>query len=205
MLGAAGVQIPQNNLGNLQLIREEEDGVTEVLDPRDVPGSILLAVIDFAALVLLLGTDLGTLGLLVYTLVTTCLGETTSRGMGTLRGTLLVVVILVKGHAFPTKVKVLPTFLESEFCLFNLDLTFLDWTSTLFFSLLLGVREILSFFVLPEGFDPLALVEGFTHVEDNKGLLVTLGMLLDDATVSANRTIFFLLIGVTATNFSLGL
>ncbi|GKE76415.1 hypothetical protein Tco_1542535, partial [Tanacetum coccineum] len=124
VLGAAGVQIPQNNLDNLQSIREEGDGVTEI-------------------------------------------------------------------------------FLESEFCLFNLDLTFLDWTSTLFFSLLLGVHEILSFFVLPEGFDPLALVEGFTPVEDNKGLLVTLGMLLDDAAVSANQTVFFLLIGVTATNFSL--
>nr|GEY38130.1 hypothetical protein [Tanacetum cinerariifolium] len=56
-----------------------------------------------------------------------------------------------------------------------------------------------------EGFDPLALVEGFTHVEDKRGLLVTLGMLPDDVTVSASQTIFFLLIGVTATNFSLGL
>ncbi|GJX28516.1 hypothetical protein Tco_0236595 [Tanacetum coccineum] len=108
VLGAAGVQIPQNNLDNLQSIREEEDGATEVSDPRDVSSFILLAVIDFATLGLLLGTDLGTLGLLVYTLVTTCSGATTSRGMGTLRGTLLVAVILVKGHAFPTKVKVLP-------------------------------------------------------------------------------------------------
>ncbi|GKC62301.1 hypothetical protein Tco_1094899, partial [Tanacetum coccineum] len=58
VLGAAGVQIPQNNLDNLQSIREEEDGATEVSDPRDVPGSILLAVIDFATLGLLLGTDL---------------------------------------------------------------------------------------------------------------------------------------------------
>ncbi|GJZ90879.1 retrovirus-related pol polyprotein from transposon TNT 1-94 [Tanacetum coccineum] len=61
------------------------------------------------------------------------------------------------------------TFLESEFLLFKLDLTFLDWTFTLFFSLLLGVREILSFFVFPEGFDPLTLVKGFTPVEDNRG------------------------------------
>ncbi|GKA06282.1 hypothetical protein Tco_0685506 [Tanacetum coccineum] len=85
VLGTARVQIPQNNLDNLQAIREEEDGATEVSDPRDVPGSILLAVIYFATL-----------------------GETISRGIGTLRGSLLVVVILVKGHAFPTKVKVLP-------------------------------------------------------------------------------------------------
>ncbi|GKB79405.1 hypothetical protein Tco_0946300, partial [Tanacetum coccineum] len=103
VLGAARVQIPHNNLKNLQLIREEEDGATKVSDPQEVPGSILLAVIDFASLRLLFGTDLGTLGLLVYTLVTTCSGATTSRGMGTLRVTLLVAVILVKGHAFPTK------------------------------------------------------------------------------------------------------
>ncbi|GKG64703.1 hypothetical protein Tco_0663679, partial [Tanacetum coccineum] len=43
--------------------REEEDGATKASVPRDVPGSILLAVTDFAALGLLLGTDLGTLGL----------------------------------------------------------------------------------------------------------------------------------------------
>nr|GEW99000.1 retrovirus-related Pol polyprotein from transposon TNT 1-94 [Tanacetum cinerariifolium] len=34
-----------------------------------------------------------------------------------------------------------------------------------------GKGVILSFFVFPEGFDPLALVEGFTPVEDNRGLL----------------------------------
>ncbi|GJS25806.1 hypothetical protein Tco_0486426 [Tanacetum coccineum] len=39
-----------HNLDNLQSIREEENGATEVSDPRDVPGSILLAVIDFATL-----------------------------------------------------------------------------------------------------------------------------------------------------------
>ncbi|GJR39847.1 hypothetical protein Tco_1215531 [Tanacetum coccineum] len=137
----------------MQSIREEEDGATEVSDPC----------------------------LLVYTLVTTWLGATTSRGMETLRGTFLVVVNLVKGHVFPTK-----TFLEFEFLLFKLDLTFLDWTSTLFYSLLRGVREILSFFVLLEGFDPLALVEGFTPVEYNKGLLDALGVLSDDVTVSTN-------------------
>nr|GEZ53712.1 hypothetical protein [Tanacetum cinerariifolium] len=38
----------------------------------------------------------------------TCLGVLLSRGMGFLRGTLAVVVILVKGHTFPTIVKVLP-------------------------------------------------------------------------------------------------
>ncbi|GJU55185.1 hypothetical protein Tco_1228899 [Tanacetum coccineum] len=50
VLGASGVQIPLNNLDNLQSIREEEDGAIEVSDPQDVLGSILLAVIDFATL-----------------------------------------------------------------------------------------------------------------------------------------------------------
>ncbi|GJY00552.1 ribonuclease H-like domain-containing protein [Tanacetum coccineum] len=53
VLGASGVQIPQNNLDNLRSI-EEEDGATEVLDPRDIPGSVLLEIIDFTILGLLL-------------------------------------------------------------------------------------------------------------------------------------------------------
>ncbi|GKE16124.1 hypothetical protein Tco_1423701 [Tanacetum coccineum] len=93
--GASGVQIPQNNLDNLHSIREEENGATEVLDPRYVPGSILLAIKDF-----------------------------------TILGLLLEPIAL--------------------------------------------------------GFDSLVLVEGFTPVEDNKGMLVTLEMLLDDATGSTN-------------------
>ncbi|GJX00991.1 hypothetical protein Tco_0184904 [Tanacetum coccineum] len=50
VLGASGVQIPQNNLENLQSIREEEDGATKVSNPQDEPGSIRLAVIDFSTL-----------------------------------------------------------------------------------------------------------------------------------------------------------
>nr|GEX43010.1 hypothetical protein [Tanacetum cinerariifolium] len=50
VLGASRVQIPQDDLDNLQSIREEEDRATEVSDPRYVPGSILLAVIDFTTL-----------------------------------------------------------------------------------------------------------------------------------------------------------
>ncbi|GKD13994.1 hypothetical protein Tco_1198401 [Tanacetum coccineum] len=53
VLGASGVQIPQNNLDNLRSI-EEEDGATEILDPRDVPSFVLLEIIDFAILGLLL-------------------------------------------------------------------------------------------------------------------------------------------------------
>nr|GEZ47432.1 hypothetical protein [Tanacetum cinerariifolium] len=53
VLRASGVQIPQNNLDNLRLT-EEEDEATKVLYPRDVSGSILLEIIDFAILGLLL-------------------------------------------------------------------------------------------------------------------------------------------------------
>ncbi|GJW69233.1 hypothetical protein Tco_0123657 [Tanacetum coccineum] len=64
---ASEVQILQNNLDNLRSTEEEkEDGETEVLDPRDVSGSVLLEIIDFAILGLLLEPlVLGTLGLLV--------------------------------------------------------------------------------------------------------------------------------------------
>ncbi|GJW51661.1 hypothetical protein Tco_0093012 [Tanacetum coccineum] len=42
MLGAAGVQIPENNLENLQSLREE-DGTLETVDPQDLLGSLMLA------------------------------------------------------------------------------------------------------------------------------------------------------------------
>ncbi|GKF03402.1 hypothetical protein Tco_0030325 [Tanacetum coccineum] len=74
VLGAYGVQIPQEDLDNLRST-EEEDRATEVLDPRDVPGSIMLKITDFAIFGLLLEP--------------------------------LVLDTLVKGHAFPTKDKVL--------------------------------------------------------------------------------------------------
>ncbi|GKE21873.1 hypothetical protein Tco_1433385, partial [Tanacetum coccineum] len=53
VLGAFGVQIPQENLDNLRST-EEEDGATEVLDPRDVSGSVLLEITYFAFFGLLL-------------------------------------------------------------------------------------------------------------------------------------------------------
>ncbi|GKE56740.1 hypothetical protein Tco_1495925, partial [Tanacetum coccineum] len=42
MLGAAGVQIPENNLDDLHSSKEE-DGTSETVDPRDGLGSFLLA------------------------------------------------------------------------------------------------------------------------------------------------------------------
>ncbi|GJU61095.1 hypothetical protein Tco_1238861 [Tanacetum coccineum] len=92
--------------------------------------------------------------------------------VGFLRGTSADVVILVKGHTFPTIVKVRPV-----------------------------------------GYDPLALVDGFTPVEDNIGLLETrfdLEAILvivypEDVTGSRNLTLLSLFFGVTATNLSLEL
>ncbi|GJS45481.1 hypothetical protein Tco_0595602 [Tanacetum coccineum] len=86
MLGAAGVQIPENNLDDLHSLREE-DGTSETMDPQDLPGSVFLADTNL----IILGLDVSH-----------------SRAVGFLRGTSAVVVILVKGHAFPTTVKVRP-------------------------------------------------------------------------------------------------
>ncbi|GKE43336.1 hypothetical protein Tco_1470620, partial [Tanacetum coccineum] len=68
MLGASGVQIPQNNLDNLQSIREE-DGTSETVDPQDCLGSLMLEVLDSTILTFLLETtDLDAFGFLLYTL-----------------------------------------------------------------------------------------------------------------------------------------
>ncbi|GKE20903.1 hypothetical protein Tco_1432415 [Tanacetum coccineum] len=134
MLGAAGVQIPENNLDNLHSSREE-DGTSKTVDPQDLLG----------------------------------LGVSVSRSVDFLRGTSAVVVILVQGHTFPTIVKVRPV-----------------------------------------GCDSLALVDGFTPIEDNIGLLETrfdeeavfVFVFLEDVTVSVNLTLLSLFFGVTATNLS---
>nr|GEZ93188.1 hypothetical protein [Tanacetum cinerariifolium] len=76
ILGAAGVQIPENNLDNLHSSREEDE-ILETVDPQDLLGSFLLAG----------------LGVSVFTTI------------DFLEGTTLVVVILVKGHSFPNIVK----------------------------------------------------------------------------------------------------
>ncbi|GJT43080.1 hypothetical protein Tco_0951795 [Tanacetum coccineum] len=63
------------------------------------------------------------------------------------------------------------------------------------------------------GYDPLALVDGFTPVEDNIGLLETrfdedivfVFMFPEDVTGSANLTLLSLFFGVTTTNLSLEL
>ncbi|GJS88755.1 hypothetical protein Tco_0771391 [Tanacetum coccineum] len=70
--------------------------------------------------------------------------------------------------------------------------------------------RILSFFVLSEGYNLLALVDGFTPVEDNIGLLEArfdveaffVIVFLEDVTGLVNLTLLTLFIGVTATNCS---
>ncbi|GJT56517.1 hypothetical protein Tco_0991571 [Tanacetum coccineum] len=51
MLGAFGVQIPQNNLDNLRSLREE-DGTSEIVDPPDYTGSEELEILGFDPLAL---------------------------------------------------------------------------------------------------------------------------------------------------------
>nr|GEZ19463.1 hypothetical protein [Tanacetum cinerariifolium] len=80
VLGAVRVQIPENNLDNLHS-SVVKDGTLETVDPQDILGSFLSADKDLLCLKLLTGT---------------------------LFLDALVVVILVKGHEFPTIVKVLP-------------------------------------------------------------------------------------------------
>ncbi|GJZ13366.1 hypothetical protein Tco_0548596 [Tanacetum coccineum] len=69
MLGAFGVQIPQNNLDNLQSIRKE-DGTLEIEDSPVLVGSNRLDILDSIIFYLLLEpTDFGALGLILYTII----------------------------------------------------------------------------------------------------------------------------------------
>ncbi|GJR92929.1 hypothetical protein Tco_0265103, partial [Tanacetum coccineum] len=56
MLGASGVQIPENNMDNLKLTKEE-DGEFEIVDPQCLLGSVMLVGLDPK----ILGCDLITL------------------------------------------------------------------------------------------------------------------------------------------------
>ncbi|GKB26975.1 hypothetical protein Tco_0866376 [Tanacetum coccineum] len=107
ILRASEVQIPQNNLDNLQSKREE-DGTSETVDPKDCLGSLVLEVLDSTILTFLLEpTDLDAFGFLLYTLSSKD-GVITDVIVVSLRGTSFNEVILVKGHLFQTIVKILP-------------------------------------------------------------------------------------------------
>ncbi|GKA14661.1 hypothetical protein Tco_0694307 [Tanacetum coccineum] len=89
MLGASGVQIPQNNLDNLQSIREE-NGTSEIVDPQDCLGSLVLEVLDSTLVDLLLEpTYLDAFGLLLYTLSSE-VGVFTGAIVVSLGGTILI-------------------------------------------------------------------------------------------------------------------
>nr|GEZ48761.1 hypothetical protein [Tanacetum cinerariifolium] len=142
MLGASGVQIPENNLDNLHSI--VEDGAIEITN------------------------------------VTTGLVVLLSIGIGFLKGTIAVVVILVKGHTFPTNVKVR-----------RVDEMALVLTTLFLLSKL--------------GCDPLALVSKFTSVEESTGVLETMfvedfflmGVFPDEGICSVNLIFLLLFFGVT--------
>ncbi|GJT59314.1 hypothetical protein Tco_1002847 [Tanacetum coccineum] len=74
-----------------------------------------------------------------------------------------------------------------------------------------NLTQILSFLLLPGGFDPQLLVKHFTPVEDNTGVLEfdvledsTCLMLLEDVRGSSNLTFLTLFMGLTVTFLALG-
>ncbi|GJR29471.1 hypothetical protein Tco_1105703 [Tanacetum coccineum] len=169
MIRASGVQILENNLDNLKLTREE-DGEFEIVDPQCLLGSEMLVGLDPKIVGSLFKfTNFETLVFLRYILISG-LAVVTDFKVGSLSRSTLVDVILVKGHEFPTIVKVRPVCFHLYLISVNtlpVDLMLLGWSSTLFFMLLLVVCEILLFLVLPEGCDLLTLVELFISVEGN--------------------------------------
>ncbi|GKA23832.1 hypothetical protein Tco_0709865 [Tanacetum coccineum] len=80
MLGASGVQISQNNLDNLQSIREE-DGTSEMVDPQDCLGSLVLEDLDSIILALLFDpTDLDVFDFLLEITVVILVRDRCPRG-----------------------------------------------------------------------------------------------------------------------------
>ncbi|GJV46338.1 hypothetical protein Tco_1430874 [Tanacetum coccineum] len=105
MLRASGIQIPENNLDNLKLTREE-NGDFEIVDPQCLLGFEMLEGLDPKILgSLRKSTDFTTLVFLRYILISR-LGVVTYFKVVSLRGSTLVEVILVKGHVFPSIVKI---------------------------------------------------------------------------------------------------
>ncbi|GJT52384.1 hypothetical protein Tco_0978541 [Tanacetum coccineum] len=129
------------------------------------------------------------------------LGVSVSRAIGFRRGILAVVVILVKGHAFPIIVKVRPAGLQVKLTTITLITINVEFALSLEFYT----------FSDPLGYDLLALVDGFTPVEDNIGLLETrfdeevvfVFVFPEDVTGLVNLTLLSLFFGFTTTNLSL--
>nr|GFA74856.1 hypothetical protein [Tanacetum cinerariifolium] len=144
-----GVQVPEDDLNNLQA--KSEEGTLELEDLQELLGSILIeTLLD--------------LGFLEYTNVTTGLFMLLTIRMGSLGGTIVGVAILVKGHTFPTSVNIRPeAHFKSEFTFvteFITDEVAFESTTLSLFKLDLTVLS-----------DPLALETKFTPVEENTCVL----------------------------------
>nr|GFA13156.1 hypothetical protein [Tanacetum cinerariifolium] len=179
MLGASGVQIPENNLDNLHLIIE--DRTLELVDPQELLGSLR----DTIAVVVILvkGYTFPTNEKVLHVDLDLTRAFTALIYASSLRDTIAVVAILVKGYTFPTNEKVLPV---DEMALVS---------TTLFFLFKLGC-------------DPLALESKFTYVEESIGVLETTfvedivltGVFPDEGICSVNLICLLLFVGVTATS-----
>nr|GEZ10171.1 hypothetical protein [Tanacetum cinerariifolium] len=82
--------------------------------------------------------------------------------IGSLRGTIVVVAILVQGHKFPTNVKVRPV-----------DLDFILAFTELIYANEMTLVSITLFFLFKLGCDLLAIESKFTPVEKSTGVLET--------------------------------
>ncbi|GJX97343.1 hypothetical protein Tco_0353141 [Tanacetum coccineum] len=106
IFGASRVQIPEHNLDNLKMTRDE-DGDFDTVDPQCLLGFEMLEGLDPKIPgSLLKSTDFATLVFLRYILISG-LGVVIDFEVFSLRGSTLVEVILIKGHMFPTIVKVI--------------------------------------------------------------------------------------------------
>ncbi|GKE56518.1 hypothetical protein Tco_1495703 [Tanacetum coccineum] len=105
MLGATRVQIPEDDLYDLRWTREE-DGELETLDPYFLLGFELLEILDSIILDLLLELTLVVALGFPRLFLRGGVFLTTFARIGFLGGNTIVEVILVKGHLFPSIVKV---------------------------------------------------------------------------------------------------
>ncbi|GKE63224.1 hypothetical protein Tco_1513591, partial [Tanacetum coccineum] len=107
VLGAARVQVPEDDLNDLKWTWEE-DGAVETLDPQSLLGFELIKILDCTFLNLLLEPILVISLSFPDVLLLDGVFLTTVVDSGFLEGTIVVELILVKGHVFPTIVKVRP-------------------------------------------------------------------------------------------------
>ncbi|GJT92509.1 hypothetical protein Tco_1081354 [Tanacetum coccineum] len=106
MHGETRVQVLEDDLNDLKWTREE-DGEVETLDPQVLLGSEVLEILYSTLLDLLLEYTFFVLGFPRFLLLGGVFLTTFARN-GFLGGTTVVEVILVKGHLFPSIVKVRP-------------------------------------------------------------------------------------------------